>query len=141
MGMKLVKKALKPKTNHILYNPNQSKNMNELISELVSMYFEYCTICIVSINTIVDCYERLGLNSYLVNCICACMMPQYLMLRGRSEGLELQDNIFYLRALFLFKCNSTAKMEIVWGTTTLLLLELQYGSLFNAFVHLGKLTA
>ena len=65
------------------------------------------------------------------------MLPKYLLIRGSLNMLPLNQNIFYIKALYLLTCPTTSKSEIALGNIYLFIFETSYGSSWGALIHLG----
>jgi hypothetical protein len=118
-----------------LKNHGIDPEIHNLIELLVGMSFQFCIFNPVTIQTIQQSYLTYGLNSYLINCIAALMLPKYLLLRGILNPLPLNENIFYIKALYLLSSSSTSKMEIALGAIYLFIFETNYGSYWGAIMH------
>jgi hypothetical protein len=120
-----------------VYLPNHKTDpeLHSLIEFLVGMSFQFCIFNPVTIQTIQQSYLTHGLNSYLINCIAALMLPKYLLLRGIINPLPLNENIFYIKALYLLSNSSTSKMEIALGAIYLFCFETSFGNSWGAIMH------
>jgi hypothetical protein len=112
--------------------------IEKLLEILIGMSFKFCLACPVSEYTVKEIYSEYGVNSFLINSIAACMLPKYLLLTGNTRYLDLKENPFYLKALFLLESPLTSAKEIMLGTIYLMLLEISHGNLWACFIHLGK---
>jgi hypothetical protein len=120
-----------------LENYGVDPEVHNLIEFLVGMSFQFSIFNPITVHTIQQSYLENGLNSYLINCIAALMLPKYLLLRGILKPLPLKDNMFYIKSLHLLKCNSTSKSELALGSLYLLYLESSYGNYWGAMIHYG----
>jgi hypothetical protein len=115
-----------------------SESIEKLLEILIGMSFKFCLASPVSEDTVKEIYSDHGINSFLINSIAACMLPKYLLLTGNTKYLDLKENPFYLKALFLLESPLTSAREIMLGTMYLVLLELSHGNLWMCFIHIEK---
>ncbi|KXN64850.1 hypothetical protein CONCODRAFT_13806 [Conidiobolus coronatus NRRL 28638] len=141
VGKKLKRNEFNMISKVSLENYNVDPEIHNLIEFLVGMAFQFCIINPVTVQTIQQSYLTYGLNSYLINCIAALMLPKYLLLRGSLNPLPLNENIFYIKALHLFSNTSTSKTEIALGAIYLFCFETTYGNILGAMVHFGMAKA
>jgi hypothetical protein len=119
-----------------LKNHGIDPEIHNLIEFLVGMTYQFCVMNPVTVETIQHSYLTYGLNSYLINCIAALMLPKYLLLRGILNPLPLNENIFYIKALYLLSNPLTSKTEIALGAIYLFCFETRYGNTWGAMMHL-----
>jgi hypothetical protein len=121
-----------------LNNDKVPEPIEKLLEILIGMSFKFCLACPMSEETVKETYSMYGINSFLINAIAACMLPKYLLLTRNTRYLDLKENPFYLKALFLLESPLTSAREIMLGTMHLILLEASHGNLWMSFIHLGK---
>lgn len=141
LGRNITKNPLISYNRVKLYNPNVNTELNRILEILVGLSFQFSFLCPVSVETIKECYKTNGINSYLVNCIAASMLPRYIILRGETKMLDLRDNVFYLKAIYLLNSNSTPLREILVGTAFIIWLEVSVGNVWSAMIHFKKISA
>jgi hypothetical protein len=139
-GEKLESVIIRPKQKISLFNISINSSITKFIETLISISMQFSAFFPCTLTTIKNSYTKFGLNSYLINAICAGAFPIFMIKRG-AANISAENNVFYVRALYLINNNKTSVKELILGTVYLLQVESNYDAIWPLLIHLKKLSS